>query len=75
MNKERNKEPVKTIGKVKWYDIKQCYGYIKGEDGEDVFVHKNDIPFWTIFLKSGDKVVYTKEYSKKGIKATNLTIV
>lgn len=75
MNQKRNKKPVKTNGEVKWYDIKQCYGYIKGKDGEDVFVHKNDIPFWTIFLKSGDKVEYTKEYTKKGIKAKNLKIV
>jgi len=75
MNKITNNKPEKTIGQVKWYDIKQCYGYIKGNDGEDVFIHKNEIPFWTIFLKSGDKVEYKKEYSKKGIKATNLKIV
>ena len=75
MKQKSNKKPEKSIGEVKWYDIKQCYGYIKGEDGEDAFVHKNDIPFWTIFLKSGDKVVYTKEHSKKGIKAKDLTVV
>ena len=38
-------------GKVKWYNIKQGYGFINGEDGIDVFVHKSDIPFWTIYLK------------------------
>jgi len=41
-------------GIVKWYSIRQGYGFIEGEDGEDVFIHKNDIPFWTIFLSKGD---------------------
>ena len=62
-------------GIVKWYNIKQCYGFIKGNDGEDVFVHKNEVPFWTIFLKAGDKVEYKKEYSKKGIKAKEIKLI
>ena len=75
MNQELNKKLVKTIGEVKWYNIRRCYGYIAGEDGEDAFIHKNDLPFWTIFLKPGDRVEYTKEFTKKGIKAKNLTII
>jgi cold shock CspA family protein len=63
------------IGEVKWYNIKQCYGFIKGKDGVDVFVHKKEIPFWTIFLKAGDKVEYKKEYTKKGIKAKELKLI
>jgi CspA family cold shock protein len=62
-------------GKVKWYNIKQGYGFIIGEDGEDVFVHKNDIPFWTIFLKIGDKIEYSKENTKKGLKALDLKVL
>ena len=27
-------------GKVKWYDIKKGFGFIEGEDGLDVFIHK-----------------------------------
>lgn len=65
----------KIIGKVKWYNIKKCYGYISGEDGEDVFVHKTDIPFWSIFLRKGDNVQYTKEYTKNGIKAKDLKVL
>ena len=62
-------------GKVIWYDIKQGYGFIKGEDGEDVFIHKSEIPFWTIFLNKGDKVEYIKEYTKNGLKAKDLKIL
>jgi len=62
-------------GKVKWYDIKKGYGFIEGEDGFDVFIHKSDIPFWTIFLNKNDKVEYTKENTKKGLKAIELQII
>ena len=62
-------------GEVKWYNIKQGYGFIKGEDGQDVFIHKNEIPFWTIFLSKGDKIEYTKENTKKGLKAKNLKVL
>ena len=59
-------------GIVKWYNIRQGYGFIEGADGIDVFVHKNDIPFWTIFLNAGDNVEYMLENTNKGLKATRL---
>ncbi len=62
-------------GKVIWYNIKQGYGFIEGEDGEDVFIHKSEIPFWTIFLRKGDKVQYIKENTKNGLKAKDLKIL
>lgn len=62
-------------GKVKWYNIKQGYGFIQGEDGIDVFIHKSEIPFWTIFLNPGDNVEYIKEKTKKGTKATNIKMI
>ncbi len=43
-------------GIVKWYNIRKGYGFIQGEDGNDVFVHKTAIPFWTIFLTTGERV-------------------
>lgn len=62
-------------GKVKWYDIKQGYGFIEGEDGKDIFIHKSDIPFWTIFLNKGDKVEYHKENTIKGLKAVKVKTI
>jgi len=62
-------------GEVKWYNIKQGYGFITGEDGEDVFIHKSEIPFWSIYLIKGDRIEYTKENSKKGVIAKNLKIL
>jgi len=62
-------------GSVKWYSIKQGYGFIEGEDGEDVFIHKSEIPFWTIFLNKGDKVEFLIENTRNGLRATNVKML
>ena len=65
----------KILGKVKWYSIKLGFGFIEGKDGRDIFFHKSEIPFWSIFLNKGDKVEYIEENSKKGLIATNLKLL
>lgn len=62
-------------GIVLWYDIRKGYGFIKGEDGKNIFVHKTAVPFWTIFLNEGDKVEYFIKNTKRGIKATNIKMM
>lgn len=62
-------------GKVKWYNIKQGYGFIEVEDGKDIFFHKSEIPFWSIFLNKGDKVEFLEKNSKKGLIATDLKVL
>jgi len=62
-------------GKVKWYDIQLGYGFIRGENGSDVFIHKSNLPFWTIFLKVDDKVEFIPEKTSKGFNATDLKIL
>ena len=58
-------------GKVKWYNARKGYGFIEGEDGKDVFVHRTSLPEG-IFLNEGDKVEYETEDSDRGPKATNI---
>ena len=31
-------------GTVKWYNPRKGYGFIEGEDGKDVFVHRTAVP-------------------------------
>ena len=62
-------------GIVQWYNIRKGYGFIQGEDGKDVFVHKSAVPFWTIFLSKGDKVEYTVERSTKGNHASMIKMI
>lgn len=58
-------------GKVKWYNARKGYGFIEGEDGKDVFVHRTSLP-QGIFLNEGDNVEYEIEDSDRGLKATNI---
>jgi CspA family cold shock protein len=58
-------------GSVKWYNTRKGYGFIQGEDGKDIFVHRSSVPSGT-FLQEGDKVEYELETSERGPKATNV---
>ena len=58
-------------GKVKWYNPRKGYGFIEGEDGKDIFIHRTSIP-QGLFLKEEDKVEYEIEETDKGPKAVNI---
>jgi len=61
-------------GKVKWYNLRKGYGFISGEDDEDVFVHNSDVPEGTL-LKEEDEVEYEVEKTDKGLKATDIKLL
>ena len=58
-------------GTIRWYNTRKGYGFIEGEDGKDIFVHKTSIPEG-VFLNEGDKVEYETEDSERGLKAINV---
>jgi CspA family cold shock protein len=58
-------------GTVKWFNPRRGYGFIKGEDGKDIFVHQTDIPT-DINLNDEDPVEYEVEKSDRGLKAKNV---
>jgi CspA family cold shock protein len=59
-------------GIVTYYDIRKGYGFIRGDDGQTVFVHKTAIPFFDIFLSRGESVEYHIDTTDKGPKAVDV---
>ncbi len=60
-------------GTVKWFNSQKGYGFIVGEDGNDVFVHFSAIQvdgYKT--LEEGQKVEYDIEQSPRGPQAVNV---
>ena len=63
-------------GRVKWFSEKKGYGFITREDGDDIFVHYSAIQrdgFKTLY--EGDEVEFEISEGKKGLQASNVTVV
>ena len=63
-------------GKVKWFNAKKGYGFISTNEGNDIFVHFNEIQtegFKT--LEEGDDVEFEVNTGPKGDHATKVTKV
>ncbi len=58
-------------GTVKWFNLKKRYGFIEREDGEDVFVHLNDIAEEET-IEEGDEVEFEVEETDRGLKAIDV---
>ena len=60
-------------GKVKWFDPKKGYGFIIGDQGQDVFVHYTSIVGEGFrALKDGETVEYEMVKGDKGFQAQNV---
>ncbi len=59
-------------GTVKFFNEAKGFGFIKAEDGEDIFVH---ISALREDIRENDSVVFEVENGKKGLNAVNVRIV
>jgi len=60
-------------GTVIWFAPFKNFGFISGEDGNNIFIHSKAL-VRGINLKVNDSVEYTMEKSVRGQKATNVKI-
>jgi len=58
-------------GIVNWYSDRKKQGLIEGQNGENVMVYEEDIPFLTL-LHAGDYVEYNIKKTVEGLKATKI---
>ena len=60
-------------GKVKWFDNRKGFGFIQGEDGNDIFVHYSEIQGNEYrSLDEDQEVEYQVKKGPKGDQATNV---
>ena len=65
----------KETGTVKWFNDQKGFGFIKRENGDDLFVHHSSIEgegFKT--LRENDTVEFDVVSTEKGEAASNVTI-
>lgn len=64
----------KETGTVKWFSNAKGYGFIKRDEGDDVFVHYTAIVSGEGYktLNEGQRVEFTVEQGPKGLQATNV---
>ena len=61
-------------GTVKWFNAEKGYGFITGEDGNDVFVHYTGLNMEGFkSLEEGAAVEYDVVNGEKGPQAVNVT--
>ena len=67
---------MKQTGTVKWFNDAKGFGFISGEDGQDVFVHFSAIQSAGFrSLPEGAQVEYEVVQGPKGLQAANVTTI
>lgn len=65
-------------GHVKWFNDDKGFGFIQPDQGDDIFVHFNDINSpggGRKTLHEKDRVTFTKKKTDRGWQAENVTVV
>jgi len=58
-------------GTVKFFNDAKGFGFIKGENGQDVFVHATGL---NEDIQENDEVTYDTQDGKKGLNAINVSL-
>lgn len=58
-------------GTVKFFDSAKGFGFIKGEDGEEIFVHVSGL---IDDINDNDEVTYDTQEGRRGLNAINVSI-
>lgn len=62
-------------GKVRFYDEEKGFGFISGDDGQDVFLHATALPAGTAGLKPGTRLEFGVADGKRGLQALAVRVL
>lgn len=62
-------------GKVRFYDEERGFGFISGDDGQDVFLHATALPAGSTSLNPGTRLEFGVAEGKKGPQALSVRIL
>lgn len=59
-------------GTVKFFNEAKGFGFIKGENGQEIFVHISSLKEE---IRENDQVTYDTQEGKKGLNAVNVRLI
>ena len=62
-------------GKVKFYDDEKGFGFIAGDDGQEVFLHASALPAGVSRLRAGTRLEYGVAEGRRGRQALSVRLL